>query len=123
MWDKETTFSNLQTLAEADSENVVDTGGDDLGLGEPVYLQVAVGKGATGSLTVAVKTAAVAAMTGAMTLAQYTVAADAVARGGVVLAAPLPTGCKRYLRLRYSGAAGAKVTAGLTQGAQTSGMR
>ena len=50
-------------------------------------------------------------------------AAARVKRGGVVLVAPLPTGCKRYLRLAYSGPASGKVTAGLVESPQTSGMR
>lgn len=125
MWDKETTFSTLQTLVTggADSTDVVDAGPGDIGLGEAVYLQVSVTPGCTGTLTVQVKTADTADMTGAVKLAEYLVGAVRLAKGGPVLAAPLPTGCKRYLRLNYAGAAGGKITAGLAQGAQTAGMR
>ena len=62
-------------------------------------------------------------MTAPTVVARYKVAAETVVRGGVVLAAPLPTGCRRYLRLVYSGPADGRVTAGLVEGAQTSGMR
>lgn len=123
MWDNETTFSDKQTLANAESQNIVDTGGDDFGLGEPVYLEVSLGKGATGELVVAVKTSAAADMAAAVQLAEYRIGATRVAQGGIVLAAALPTGCKRYLKLQYSGASGGTVTAGLVQGAQTAGMR
>ena len=123
MWDNETTFSNLQTLADAASTNIVDTGGDDLGLGEPVYLQVSLTTGASGDLSVAVETSDTGDMAASIRLAHFLIEESAVTRGGVVLAAPLPTGCKRYLRLRYTGATGGKVTAGLVQGAQTSGMK
>lgn len=121
MWDNETTFSLRQPLADADSTNIVDGGPDDLGLGEPVYLQISLTRGASGDLTVAVDTSDADDMTGSAQLVRYLVEGDAVAGGGTVLAAPLPTGCKRYLRLHYSGASGGKVTAGLVQGAQTNG--
>ena len=123
MWDNETTFSNRQVLADAASENIVDAGADDLGLGEPVYLQISLSSGCSGSLTVAVDSADAPNMGGAVKRVEYLVDAGAVAKGGTVLAAPLPTGCGRYLQLRYSGATGGTVTAGLVQGAQTSGMR
>jgi hypothetical protein len=123
MWDNDTTFSNRQTLSAGASDAVVDAGPDDLGLGEPVYLQVMLTGGAGGELTVAVETADAEVMTGAVELAAFKIPAATVAAGGTVLAAPLPTGCRRYLRLQYSGAAGGFVTAGLVQGAQTSGLR
>jgi hypothetical protein len=123
MWDNENIFSDRQTLAAASSQNIIDSGGDDLGLGEPLYLQVALSGGGSGALTVTVNTADDAGMTDAVAVATYPVAAARVAGGGVVLAAPLPTGCRRFLRLAYSGASGGLVTAGLVQAAQTSGMR
>ncbi len=123
MWDNETTFSNKQPLADGPSDNIVDAGPDDIGLGEPIYLQIALGAGAAGELAVTVESSGAEDMAGAVGLARYLVDAAVVARGGVVLAAPLPTGCGRYLRLRYAGASGGTVTAGLVQGAQTSGMR
>ena len=123
MWDNETTFSNRQTLADGPSENIVDVGPDDIGPGEPVYLQVSLGKGCSGDLTVAVESSDSASMSGSVQLARYFVKASTVAGGGTVLSAALPSGCGRYLQLSYSGAGGGVVTAGLVQGAQTSGMR
>ncbi len=123
MWDFETTFSNRQILAEGDSENQVDTGGDDCGLGGGVLLQVAVSSGCSGTLAVSINTSNNPGMTDAVRVAQYLVAPERVAKGGVVLSAPLPTGCKRYLRLSYAGASGGRVTAGLVQGSQTNGMK
>ena len=122
MWDAETMFSNEQVLAAADSDNIVDTGAPDAGKGQPMYLQVNLSPGATGALGVTLKTAGTADMAGATELAKFTVPAATVLKGGVVLAAPLPTSCRRYLRLTYSGATGGKVTAGLTLGAQTNGL-
>ena len=123
MWDIETTFSDRQALAAGVSDSIVDGGGDDLGLGEPVYLQVSLTPGATGALSVTLETSDSAAMTAADDLAVFTVAEATVKKGGTVLSAAVPTGCKRYLRLAYAGASGGKVTAGLVAGAQTSGMR
>lgn len=122
MWDKETTFSDNELLVAGDSANTVDLGGDDAGKGAPVYLQVSLSAGASGTLAVSVNTSDDQAMAGAVRVAQYLVSADKVARGGVVLVAPLPTGCKRYLRLAYADASGGRVTAGLVAGAQTNGM-
>lgn len=119
MWDNDTAFSVRQTLSDADSDKIVDAGPDDLGLGEPVYLQVTLTSGAAGDLTVTVETSDLPNMAASVQLVRYLVEAKAVAKGGTVLAAPLPTGCKRYLQLHYSGATGGKVTAGLVQGAQT----
>jgi hypothetical protein len=123
MWDIDTTFSTRQTLEDGPSDNIVEAGPDDLGLGDPVYLQVSLGRGASGSLTVTLESSDDADMAGAVDRATYLVDAPVVVRGGTVLAAPLPTGCGRYLRLRYAGATGGAATAGLGQAAQTSGMR
>lgn len=123
MWDHETTFSNRQSLSEGKSENIVEAGPDDIGLGEPVYLQAALSQGATGSLTVGVESSDTPDMAGAVERVCFLIDADRVAKGGVVLAAPLPTGCGRFLQLTYSGASGGVITAGLVQAPQTSGMR
>ncbi len=122
MWDNETAFSNRQPLAEGISQNVVDAGAADIGLGEPVYLQVSLSAGAGGALTVTLESAATEAMVNPVQRVRWLVDADRVARGGTVLAAPLPTGCCRFLRLHYAGAGGGTITAGLVQAAQTSGM-
>ncbi len=122
MWDNETTFSNRQPLAEGVSQNIVDAGPADIGPGEPVYLQVSLSSGASGALAVTLESAATEAMVNPVQRVRWLVDAERVARGGVVLAAPLPGGCYRFLRLHYSGAGGGTVTAGLVQAAQTSGM-
>lgn len=123
MWDNDTTFSNRQALAAGASDTIVDAGPDDLGLGEPVYLQVSLGGDASGTLTVTVETGDNGTLSDAVELACFRIPSGVVAAGGTVLAAPLPTGCRRYLRLQYAGASGGFVTAGLVQGAQTSGLR
>jgi hypothetical protein len=122
MWDNDTTFSKLQPLAEGVSQNVVDAGPGDIGLGEPVYVQVSLSSGASGALTVTLETSAAQDMASPVQRARWLVDASRVVRGGTVLAAPLPTGCGRYLRLHYSGAVGGSVTAGLVQAANTSEM-
>ena len=122
MWDKETVFSDNEVLVAGDSANIVDLGGDDIGNGTPVYLQVSLSAGASGVLAVNVNTDDDPAMTGAVRMVQYIVSADRVARGGVVLAAPLPSGCKRYVRLSYADASGGRITAGLVLGVQSNGM-
>lgn len=122
MWDAENMFSFNQALAAGNSDNIVDVGPGDAGKSEPLRLNVLVGAGASGALVVAVSTSDAKDMTGAAEIARYTVAAGKVAKGGDVLVADLPTGCKRYLRLAYSGATGGTVTAGLTWGGQTAGL-
>ena len=122
MWDNETTFSNRQALTEGVSQNIVDAGPDDIGLGEPVYLQVSLSAGAGGPLTVTLESSDSEAMGSPVQRVRWLVDAARVAKGGTVLAAPLPTGCDRYLRLHYAGASGGTVTAGLVQAAQTAGM-
>lgn len=122
MWDKQNLFSDQQTLAAADSDDIVKVGPPDAGKGEPVNLVASVSPGSTGPLTIAVKTSDAADMTGASTLAEFFVPADKMARGGDVLNAYLPTGCKNYLRLAYSGGSGGTITAGLSWGGQTNGI-
>ena len=126
MWDAENMFSRDQNIAaatETDSDDIVDAGPPDAGKGEPVYLHVVLGSGfAAAVMTVKVKTADAADMTGAADLIAYTVPAALVQRGGSVLAVALPSGCKRYLRASYAGAAGGMVTAGLVLGPDTAGI-
>lgn len=122
MWDFESVFSDKQPLAAGDSVNVVDVGPGDIGPGEPVILQVSLSGGATGELDLTVEASDASDMSQSVKLARYIVPAARAERGGVVLAAPLPSGCKRYLRLSYAGASGGTVTAGLVSGAQTNGM-
>lgn len=123
MWDNETTFSDRQILTDGKSENIIAAGPDDIGLGEPVYLQVSVGDGASGSLTIGVDSASTSDMADAVERVRFLIDANRVAKGGVILAAPLPTGCGNFLQLTHSGASGGVITAGLVQSPQTSGMR
>ncbi|MCD8352442.1 MAG: hypothetical protein LUC93_17700 [Planctomycetaceae bacterium] len=119
MWDGETLFSNEQALTAADSDGIVKVNGD-IGGGEPVVLQVNTSGGATGGdLVIVMKTSSAASMAGAKEIARYTIEQEKAAAGGVVLAATVPTGCKKYLQLSYSGATGGNITAGLVLAAQT----
>ncbi|MCC8166716.1 MAG: hypothetical protein LIQ31_11340 [Planctomycetes bacterium] len=125
MWDYETIFSDKQKLATENttSENILDVGPKDIAPGEPVVLQISLDRGGNSALTVTVESANDAAMSDAVDRVVYLVDADKGRAGGVVLAAPLPSGGGRFLRLKYSGGVGASVVAGLVQAAQTSGMR
>lgn len=119
MWDAENTFSDRQEVsATAISENTVFVGKGDAGPGEPLTLQVVTTRAeGGGSLNVFVETDDVDTMAGAVTLASYNLTPQDIARGGPVLAAGLPSGCKNFLRLRYEPAGtvtGLTVTAGLT---------
>ncbi len=119
MWDSETLFSDDQTLAAGDSDNIVHVSGD-IGGGNPVVLQVNTSGGASGGdLVVVLKTSSLASMAGAKEIARYTVPVAKAATGGVVLAATVPTGCQNFLQLSYSGATGGTITAGLVLAAQT----
>ncbi len=125
MWDYETIFSDNQKLDSENttSSNILDVGPKDIAPGEPVVLQISLDRGGNSALTVTVESANDAAMSDAVDRVVYLVDADRVKDGGVVLAAPLPSGCGRFLRLKYAGGVGATVVAGLVQAAQTSGMR
>lgn len=122
MWDAETMFSNDQTLANADSDNIVDTGPKDSGKGHPIYLQVSTSAGATGALTVSLLSSDNKDMSSPATVATHSVPASRTAQGGVVLAAPLPSGCKRYLQLKYAGASAGTISAGLVLGTHTANL-
>lgn len=120
MFDRQNMFSHDQALAVGDSTDVIDAGIDEIGRGQPIYLTVIGSGGATGALTVTVKTSSSADMSGAVKVVEFTVSAERMAKGGTVLSAPLPTGCKRYLRLAYAGATGGTISAALALGAETS---
>lgn len=120
MFDRQNMFSHDQNLAVGDSTDIIDVGVAEIGRGQPIYLTVIGSGGATGALTVTVKTSSAPDMTGAVEVVKFTISAERMARGGTVLAAPLPTGCKRYLRLAYAGATGGTVSAALALGAETS---
>lgn len=116
--DKLTMFSENQALSSGvDSDNILDVGPGDLGVGNNISLFVSTDGAATGAMTVSLSTSDSEDMTGAVKLADYFVATDKVQALGVVLKTRLPAGCKRYLRLLYSGATGGTVSAGLVQDA------
>ena len=123
LWDKQTLFSDGQTLAAGTSTNVVQVqrGPGDAGVGDDVSLAVHVsGTTMSTALTVTLQQAAVAAMTSATTVATYTVPMAAVNAGGLVLAVRLPGGTTgKFLRLSYAGTVttGGPVTAGLVKDA------
>ena len=119
MFDGENLFSNRQTLAAGASENTVDLGARDAGPGRPAILSVILSGGAAGALIVTLTTGDDSALADGRTAATYAIPAALAARGGAVLAAALPSGLDRYLRLGYAGSTGGTVTAGLVQGAET----
>ncbi|MDR1520240.1 MAG: hypothetical protein LBU23_08900 [Planctomycetota bacterium] len=133
MFDTETLFSNEQYLipptppqsgptppASNDSTFVVDAGKQvDAGSNGGAVLAVVLGGGNSGTLTISVNTSDDSDgddLGSAVTVASFVVPAAKVAKGGAVLSARLPSGCKRYLRLHYANASGGNVTAGLVQG-------
>ena len=124
MWDKQNLFSDGQAVAAANSDNIIDAGPGDAGKSD-VVMVASVSKGVSGNLAIALATAAAAtstALTSPKTIAVYTIPADRLAKGGDILKTFLPTGCKRFLRLGYSGASGGTITAGINKGPQTNGM-
>lgn len=108
--DKENMFSEGQAVtATALSTNIVELGGGDAGSSEEISLFVNAGAAYTGTGTIAVSILTAAALNPAgdaldspVTLATYPVGNEALTSGGKLLAARLPHGCKRYLRLNYA---------------------
>lgn len=123
-FDAETMFSDGQTIAAGNSTNTVELPKGDVGRGGyPPRLQVVVKDVVgTGGLNVQVQTSDNSSMAGAVNVATYHIASDDLLRGGPVLTAALPTGCKRYMRLGYSlggTLSSGTLTAGLVLGGQT----
>lgn len=124
-------FSKDQAVtATALSASTVDIGPGDAGPSEQASLFVSASTAYTGAgtLTVELHTAdAVAAdgsLTGPVTIASYAVPNARLTAGGKLVAARLPHGCKRYLRVNYAVAgtiAAGKITAGLVWDAQSDG--
>ena len=122
--DAELQFSDNQPVAaSADATNIVDTNGGDYGVGDPpLHLYVLADGYTGGTLKVDLKTSDAVGgtvMTNPVTLATFNVEADRMAKGGQVVAARLPHGCKRYLGLSYTadgGGTDGKITAGLNMG-------
>ena len=124
--DAETMFSEKQAVtASADSTNIVDSGGVDYGKGEPVSLYVHADGYTGGTLKVDLKTSHTLAgqnLSAPDTLATFNVTAAQMTKGGQVVAAALPQGCKRYLGLSYTATGGGTngfITAGLNMGTHT----
>ena len=110
-------FSEGQTLTSgAVSENIVCVGPGDIGQGNNISLFVSVEGAPETAMVVTLETASKSDMSDAATQnPTYPASAKAVKAGGVVVDTRLPTGCKKYLRLKYGGVAGGKVTAGLVK--------
>lgn len=121
--DHENMFSKDQAVtATALSARTVDLGPGDAGPSERLSLFVCAPAAFSGdgTLTVELQTADAAADDGSLsspaTLAGYAVSNAALVAGGRLLAARLPHGCKRYLRLNHV------VTGSLADGAITAGL-
>ncbi|MCC8189346.1 MAG: hypothetical protein LIP77_01745 [Planctomycetes bacterium] len=116
MTDKQLCFSEDQALASgAESENVLDIGPGDLGLGNNISLFASV-KGAPASdLEVVIMTSGTADKSDPQKVAAYHATAADMLAGGKVIDARVPTGCRRYLWLEYNGVTGGTVFAGLAK--------
>jgi hypothetical protein len=128
--DKEAMFSQDQALtATGNATNIVDMGAGDAGPAEGLSLFVHASAPYTGSgtLTVNLQTAeavnaAGTALESPVILASYPIQNAALLKGGKLLAARLPHGCKRYISLSYTVAGtivDGKLTSFLTLDAQT----
>lgn len=126
LFDAENLFSKDQAVTSTEvSTNTLDLGPGDHGPSENISLVVTARDFSAGAGAVELQTADACAtdgtLTSPVTIATYPVSADALLKGGMVVAARLPHGLKRYARLNYAmttnGADGA-VTAGLALDAQ-----
>ena len=117
--DRETLFSDAQDLAPGLSDHVlrVQRGIGDYGIGDDVSLFVHVSDVTTAAdLTVTLQMSETESMTAPKALGIWTVPADIVGQGGVVLATRVPAGAVgQYLRLAYAGVTGGVVNAGLVK--------
>lgn len=123
MFDRENMFSFKQAVtATAVSDDVVYIGKGDAGPGQAVRLEID-SPAVTGGGTVAVAFQHSDLEAGPFTdKATFTIDADALAQGGPVLVATLPTGLKEFLRLNYTvtgTVTGFTPTAGLLYAGQT----
>jgi hypothetical protein len=123
MWDSENMFSEKQEVtATAVSDNVVNVS-DRVGDGKPVHLEVMAGSySGDGALAVEVNASDSEDMADPVTIATYGIPNAILVRGGSILGAPLPTGAKPFLQLKYLVAGtitGGHLTAGLVWGTQT----
>lgn len=120
--DYENMFSKEQAvIATAASVNAIDLGPGDAGPSERLSLFVTADPAFTGNgaLTVDLLTADAVhdgALVTPVSVASYAVSNASLLAGGKLVAARLPHGCKRYLRLNYTvsdSLAAGKLTAGL----------
>lgn len=106
--DAHNQYSDAQALvATAVSTNVIDHGSDrDLGIGEPLVVQVTVDVSAVtaGTLTVTLQTDSVVGFGGATTVAQSGAIAQATLVAGyrLVLGVPADKSMNRFSRLNYT---------------------
>ena len=96
--------------------DVVNVGKGDASRGDPIYLYVHFNGAPATAATVKIKTSDDSGMTGAVEIGSSTVAAADVQKGGVVLKAALPNGCKKFLSIDLAGPASGTVSAGLVLG-------
>lgn len=123
IFDAQNLFSKAQKVtATAMSDNTLDLGRGDYGPSESVSLVVCASDFTGGSLTVELQTADACSDTGALTepvtVASFPVSADALKKGGTIVAVRLPHNLKRYVCLAYTAGeggapAGGAITAGL----------
>ena len=121
IFDAQNTFSKDQAVtATALSTNTLDLGRGDHGPSERISLVVCANGYTAGAGSVELQTADVAASDGALTsptvIASFPVTADVLKAGGRIVAARLPHGLKRYVRLNYNmstNGAGGTLTAAL----------
>jgi len=119
-------FSKDQAVtATAASTSTVDIGLGDAGQSERLSLFVIAVPAFTGAGTLSVDLQTADASGGTFaTIASFAVGNDVLIKGGKLLAARLPHGCKRYLRLNYTvtgSLAAGKLTAGLVWDVQGDG--
>lgn len=121
LFDAQNLFSkNQKVTATAVSANTLDLGPGDYGPSESISLVVIANGYTAGEGAVELQTSDVCSTEGALTspvvVASWPVAAAALKAGGKVVAARLPHGLKRYVRLNYNmstAGAGGSITAGL----------
>ncbi len=118
--DKKNMFSDKQSVTvTASSASVVDLAAGDAGLSANLFVG-ADGFSGTGSLVVELLTAdsadAPATLNAPVTIATFPVSNTAIKAGGLIVAAGLPRGMKRYAGLKYT------VTGTLTGGLISSGI-
>ncbi len=123
MFDAQLLFSYKQNPGSGgDSTNILALG-REVAAGTPLYLEVVTPPvTGGGSMTVAIVESDTEDFSTNDTLVTYTVAAEALAKGGTVHCAAIPPWTRGFLKLTYAvtgTATGLSVTAGLTTSSQT----